>query len=199
MWARYPCTLIRNSADPGPYRRPMPRVLGGSYGGGRFLVGEVSLHGAQEWLQGRDSWRVSGPYSTLLALTRPAVARHVAPIPRPGFRIRIQRSGFRVQDCEFRVQATVSGFGVWGRGFGVWGLGSEVSGFGFRLRGFWIMGSGFGFRVRGFGFRDSGSWFRVSGVLFRVSGFGFRVSGSGFRGYFFGVRVYHKQLPLPHS
>jgi hypothetical protein len=27
----------------GPYRRPMPRVLEGSYGGGSFLMGEVSL------------------------------------------------------------------------------------------------------------------------------------------------------------
>ena len=27
----------------GPYRRPMPRVLGGSQGGGRFLMGEVPL------------------------------------------------------------------------------------------------------------------------------------------------------------
>ena len=27
----------------GPYRRPMPRVLGGSEGGGRFLMGEVPL------------------------------------------------------------------------------------------------------------------------------------------------------------
>ena len=25
----------------GPYRRPMPRVLGGSWGGGRFLMSEV--------------------------------------------------------------------------------------------------------------------------------------------------------------
>ena len=25
----------------GPYRRPVPRVLGGSWGGGRFLMGEV--------------------------------------------------------------------------------------------------------------------------------------------------------------
>ena len=29
---------------PGPYRRPMPRVLGGSWGGGRFLMGEVPLY-----------------------------------------------------------------------------------------------------------------------------------------------------------
>jgi len=27
----------------GPYRRPMPRVLGGSQGGGRFLMSEVPL------------------------------------------------------------------------------------------------------------------------------------------------------------
>ena len=27
----------------GPYLRPMPRVLGGSYGGGRFLMSEVTL------------------------------------------------------------------------------------------------------------------------------------------------------------
>ena len=37
--------LIRNSAPLGPYSRPMPRVLGGSQGGGRFLMGEVSLYG----------------------------------------------------------------------------------------------------------------------------------------------------------
>ena len=28
----------------GPYRRSMPRVLGGSKGGGRFLIGEVALN-----------------------------------------------------------------------------------------------------------------------------------------------------------
>jgi hypothetical protein len=28
----------------GPYRRPMPRVLGGSWEGGRFLMGEVPLY-----------------------------------------------------------------------------------------------------------------------------------------------------------
>jgi hypothetical protein len=27
-----------------PYRRPMPRVLGGSKGGGRFLLGKVALY-----------------------------------------------------------------------------------------------------------------------------------------------------------
>ena len=28
----------------GPYRRPIPRVLGGSKGGGRFLISEAPLY-----------------------------------------------------------------------------------------------------------------------------------------------------------
>ena len=36
-------SLIRKRTPPGPFRRPMPRVLGGSQGGGRFLMGEVPL------------------------------------------------------------------------------------------------------------------------------------------------------------
>ena len=34
-------SLIRKCNPLGPYRRPMPRVLGGSWGGWRFLMGEV--------------------------------------------------------------------------------------------------------------------------------------------------------------
>ena len=38
------CTsLTRKRTSLGPYRRPMPRVQGGSQGGGRFLMGEVPL------------------------------------------------------------------------------------------------------------------------------------------------------------
>ena len=37
-------SLIRELSPLGPYRRPMPRVLGGSEGGARFLMGEVPLH-----------------------------------------------------------------------------------------------------------------------------------------------------------
>ena len=37
-------SLIRNSAPLGPYRRPMPRALGWSKGGGRFLMSEVTPH-----------------------------------------------------------------------------------------------------------------------------------------------------------
>ena len=37
-------SLMSKRTPLGPYRRPMPRVLGGSYGGGRFLVAEVPLH-----------------------------------------------------------------------------------------------------------------------------------------------------------
>ena len=36
-------SLIRNSLPLGPYRRPVPRVLGGAWGGGRFLVSEAPL------------------------------------------------------------------------------------------------------------------------------------------------------------
>ena len=36
-------SLIRKRTPIGPYHRPMPRVLGGSYGGGRFLVSDVLL------------------------------------------------------------------------------------------------------------------------------------------------------------
>ena len=35
---------IRNRLPVGPYRRTMPRVVGGSWGGGRFLMGEVPMY-----------------------------------------------------------------------------------------------------------------------------------------------------------
>ena len=35
--------LTRTRTLLGPYRRPMPRVLGGSLGDGHFLIGEVPL------------------------------------------------------------------------------------------------------------------------------------------------------------
>ena len=36
--------LQENASPIGPHSRPMPRVLGGSYGGGRFIMGEVPLY-----------------------------------------------------------------------------------------------------------------------------------------------------------
>ena len=36
-------SLLRSPPPLGPYRRPMPRVLEGFLGGGRFLAGEVPL------------------------------------------------------------------------------------------------------------------------------------------------------------
>ena len=36
-------SLIRNRTSPGPYRSPIRRVLGGSLGGGCFLMGEIPL------------------------------------------------------------------------------------------------------------------------------------------------------------
>ena len=37
-------SLTRKRNPLGPYRRPMPRVLGGTWRGGRFLMGEVPLY-----------------------------------------------------------------------------------------------------------------------------------------------------------
>ena len=37
-------SLMRKRTPLGPYRRPMPGVLGGSYEGGRFFMGEVPLY-----------------------------------------------------------------------------------------------------------------------------------------------------------
>ena len=37
-------SLTRKGTLLEPYRRPMPKVLGGSYGGGRCLMSEVSLY-----------------------------------------------------------------------------------------------------------------------------------------------------------
>ena len=36
--------MIRKRSPLRPYRRPVPRVLGGSQGGGRFLMSEVTLY-----------------------------------------------------------------------------------------------------------------------------------------------------------
>ena len=40
-------SLIRNRHPLGPCSKPMPKVLGGSSGGGRFLVSEVALQGSR--------------------------------------------------------------------------------------------------------------------------------------------------------
>ena len=37
-------SLTRKRTSLEPYRRPMPRVLGGSWRGGHFLMGKVPLH-----------------------------------------------------------------------------------------------------------------------------------------------------------
>jgi len=39
---------MRNRPPLGPYRRTMPRVLGQSQGGGRFLMGDVPVQGLLE-------------------------------------------------------------------------------------------------------------------------------------------------------
>jgi hypothetical protein len=42
-WVYRGTSPIRKRTPLGPYRRPMPRVVGGSWGGGRCLMGEVPL------------------------------------------------------------------------------------------------------------------------------------------------------------
>jgi len=42
-------SLRINRKTLGPYSRTMPRVLGGSSRGGRFLMGEVTLHCRTQW------------------------------------------------------------------------------------------------------------------------------------------------------
>ena len=45
MATMYRDTLLIKQLTPlGPYRRPVPSVLGGCVGGGRFLMGEVPLN-----------------------------------------------------------------------------------------------------------------------------------------------------------
>ena len=61
LLSRYRGTLlIRNSALLGPYRRPMPRVLGGSWGGGRSRFGEVPLYGMSHESSGSRGFELSG-------------------------------------------------------------------------------------------------------------------------------------------
>ena len=45
--------MIRKRIALGPYCRPVPRVLGESKGGGRFLMGEVPLHAHRTRGRGR--------------------------------------------------------------------------------------------------------------------------------------------------
>ena len=53
-WSRSPgrgTSLTGKCTTLGPYCRPMPRVLGGSYGGGRFFMGEVPLYRSISYIQ----------------------------------------------------------------------------------------------------------------------------------------------------
>ena len=43
VWGEKP-SLVRKRTPIWPYRRPVPRVLGGSQGAGRFLIGKIPLH-----------------------------------------------------------------------------------------------------------------------------------------------------------
>ena len=52
-FGEYRCTsLIRKRTPSGPYCRPMPRVIGGCLGDGRFLMGEEPLYGLRYGVSG---------------------------------------------------------------------------------------------------------------------------------------------------
>ena len=66
-------SLARKCTPLGPYRRPMPRVLGGAQGGGRYLMNEVPLYGKISWLaadcdraRNRPAIRTAGQRESLL-------------------------------------------------------------------------------------------------------------------------------------
>ena len=55
--------LPRKRIPLGIYRRPTPRVLGGSKGSGRFLMGEVPLYPTTLRPQSVSRGRCEGPYA----------------------------------------------------------------------------------------------------------------------------------------
>ena len=69
----------------GPYRRPTPRVLRGSYGGGRFLMGEVP------WYQGPHELTGAMLYCKSFW----------------GSGMRVQGLGILVENLELRVEGLV--------------------------------------------------------------------------------------------
>ena len=68
-------SLIRNSALLGPYRRPMPRVIGGSWGGGCFLTSEVPLYPSKGTARDLDQ--------ALILSTRPTGVLEILTPPTP--------------------------------------------------------------------------------------------------------------------
>ena len=97
-------TLERKRNPLRPYRRPMLRVLGCSYGGGRFLMGEATLYGFR--------CRGLGSGSNLNAEGETG-----------GYRIQglwFRGSGFRVPGSGFVVEGIVRGLKFRAYGLGSW-------------------------------------------------------------------------------
>ena len=98
----------------GPYRRPLPRVLGGSWWGARFLMSELPL------------WQKNVPSLGTLTFQK---------------RFRVYREeGQRDWGLEFGFGVWGLGAGVWGLGlgFGVRDLWFEVCGLWFVVCGLWF-------------------------------------------------------------
>ena len=139
----------------------MPRVLGGSQGGGRARV-----------------------RSQLIEIVLPEHLGLTSNIQISPVTFGVYSVGFRVQGSGFGVQG--SGFGVRGSGFRVQGAGFRVQSS--PAPGFEASCSKSScrkpatLRVYSVGFRVQGSGFRVQGSEFRVQGLGFRVQGVGCMG-----------------
>ena len=106
-------SLIRKCPPLGPYRRPMPMVLGGSKGGGRFLMSEVPLYLPTDTLppppsslpnaSSRLTHSSHPPQTSDLPLHPPPLQTHSLHPPTPILRMRVWGSGPRGGPVQRRI------------------------------------------------------------------------------------------------
>ena len=93
-------SLLRKRTPLGPYRKPIPRVLGGSWGGGRFLMDEVPLYWNATGYTIHH--RVSRVLPTFLR-KKPRLSLRLTLRLRVCIGFRVSGSGLRVSGSGFRV------------------------------------------------------------------------------------------------
>ena len=106
-------SLIRKCPPLGPYRRPMPMVLGGSKGGGRFLMSEVPLYLPTDTLppppsslpnaSSRLTHSSHPPQTSDLPLHPPPLQTHSLHPPTPILWTRVWGSGHRGGPVQRRM------------------------------------------------------------------------------------------------
>ena len=89
-------SLTRTPPPQRPYRRPMPRFLGGSQGVGHFLMGEVPLYGSLKRSESRLAASLLGPVD-------------------PSFRALSGRLKFTARRHEFKTDSLPCGRQPWQR------------------------------------------------------------------------------------